>query len=157
MSEFTRATETKLKTEEKEKKDSIYKWAIPILSYFIKIAEQGKKGNLEVHKFHKSIKTKAFKRKIGKRTNPILRDEVMSIAQASLPLFGSGLKVLRNKAKDIDKDMMMFNTLHMIRAGINPENKNTVILEWRDKPIYTKEEIKQGLHLLQEESPIEAK
>jgi len=156
MSEFTRDTATKLKTEEKEQKDSIYKWAIPILTLFIKRAEEGKKGNLEVHKFHKSIKTKAFKRKIGKGKTK-LRDEVMSIPQASLPLFGSGLKVLRNKARKIDNDFIMFTTLHMIRTGVNPDNKDTVIIEWRDKPIYTKSEIEEGLHLLQEESPREAK
>lgn len=136
MSQYLEDTSEKL-PEKPKGKETISKWALPILKAYINLAENERKTKIKkITKFPNSIKAMTIKRKVGKGRQEI-REAHITQAQASLPLLGTAKKIMTKEAKyDIEK----LRQLSSIAMALS-KDKNGILLAYKepDKSIQPQE------------------
>jgi len=126
MSELFADTNEKL-PEKPKTKETISKWALPILRAYISLAENERKTkNKIITKFPNSIKAMTIKRKVGKGRTEI-KEAHITQAQASLPLLGTAKKRMTREAQtDIEK-LIALSTIRMALS----KDKNGILLAYQ--------------------------
>lgn len=136
MSQYFEDTNEKLR-EKPKPKETISKWALPLLRAYISLAENERKAkNKRITKFHNSIKAKTIRRRVGKGRTEI-KEANITIAQASIPLLGTAKKIMIREAKQDIEKLRQLSTIAMALS----KDKNGILLAYKepDKSIQPQE------------------